>query len=143
MADNTELCLDLILSRLFAEIICGEMPDKVRALRFDAIKRLQGQLQFYTNRGYINKLLCGIAEKRGTIILKATSQTEMERVMNPHAPHYDGAKFVPDPYSVPEEEMIAWSEASLRGPLIEAAQKRYMELFQQLFPEEYAEVMAS
>ena len=143
MADNTELCLDLILCRLFAEIICGEMPDKVRALRFDAIRRLQGQLQFYKDRGFVNKLLCGIAEKRGAMILKATSQTEMERVMNPHAPHYDGAKFVPDPYSVPEEEMIAWSETSLRGPLIEAAQKRYMDLFQQFFPEEYAEVMAS
>ena len=130
MADNTELCLDLILCRLFAEIICGEMPDKVRALRFDAIRRLQGQLQFYKDRGFVNKLLCGIAEKRGAMILKATSQTEMEHVMNPHAPHYDGTKFVPDPYSVPEEEMVAWSEASLRGPLIEAAQKRYTTIWQ-------------
>lgn len=143
LADNAELTLDLIMCRLLAEVICEDVQDNVRALHFDALGRLQGQLRFYRERGFLGKLLCGIAEKRGAMILKTSSKTEMERVMKPRAPHYDGAKFVPDEYSIPEEEMIAWSETSLRGPLIEPAFKRYMELFEQFFPEEYAEVMAS
>lgn len=143
MADNADLNLDLIMCRLLAEIICEDVKDSVRALHFDALKQLQAQLRFYKERGILSKLLCGIAEKRGEMILKTSFKTEMERVMNPHAPHYDGAKFVPDQYSIPEEEMIAWSETSLRGPLIEPAYKRYMELFAQFFLEEYAEVVAS
>jgi len=143
MADNAELTLELIMCRLFAEVICEDVKDNVRALHFDALKQLQGQLRFYEERGFRSKLLCGIAEKRGEMILKTSSKTEMERVMSSRAPHYDGAKFVPDQYSIPEEEMIAWSETSLRGPLIEPALKRYMELFEQIFPEKYAEVMTS
>lgn len=143
MADNAEWNLDLIMCRLLAEIICEDVKDNVRALHFDALKQLQGQLRFYKERGFLSKLLCGIAEKRGEMILKTSSKTEMKRVMRPHAPHYDGAKFVPDQYSIPEEEIIAWSETSLHGPLIEPALKRFMELFKQLFPEEYAEVIAS
>ena len=143
MADNAELTLELIMCRLFAEVICEDVKDNVRALHFDALKQLQGQLRFYEERGFRSKLLYGIAEKRGEMILKTSSKTEMERVMSPRAPHYDGTKFVPDQYSIPEEEMIAWSETSLRGPLIEPALKRYMELFEQIFPEKYAEVMTS
>lgn len=143
MADNAELNLDLIMCRLLAEVICEDVKDNVRELHFNALRQLQGQLNFYKEQGFLSKLLCGIAEKRGAMILKTSSKTEMERVMKPRAPHYDGAKFVSDQYSIPEEEMIAWSETSLRGPLIEPAYKRYMELFEQLFPEEYAEVMAS
>lgn len=143
MADNAELNLDLILCRLLAEIICEDVKDNVRALHFDALKQLQGQLQFYKERGFLSKLLCGIAEKRGEMILKTSSKAEMKRVMRPSAPHYDGVKFVPDQYSIPEEEIIAWGETSMRGPLIEPAFKRYMELFEQIFPEEYEEVMTS
>lgn len=142
MADNAELNLDLIMCRLLAEVICEDVKDNVRELHFDALKRLQGQLNYYKEQGFLSKLLCGIAEKRGAMILKTSSKTEMERVMTPHIPHYDGVKFVPDKYSIPEEEMIAWSKASEHFPLDEVGFKRYMELFEQLFPEKYAEVMA-
>ena len=68
--------------------------------------------------------------------MKTTTKTEMERVMTPKAPHYNGAQFITDEYHIPEEEMIAWSQVSLKGPLIEAGYKRYMELFKEFFPEE-------
>ena len=34
---------------------------------------------------------------------------------------------------MPEEEMVIWSLASLKGPLIECAYKRYMDLFTRTF----------
>ena len=44
--------------------------------------------------------------------------------------------FIPDAYSVPEEELICWSETSLKGPLTAESFQRYMELFKQVLPEE-------
>ena len=41
-----------------------------------------------------------------------------------------------DDYSVPEEELICWSEASKNAPLNEVGFKCYMELFKQVLPEE-------
>ncbi len=50
---------------------------------------------------------------------------------------HNGSKFIPDEFSVPEEELICWSETSLRAPLNEAGFNRYMELFRQILPMEY------
>ena len=70
------------------------------------------------------------------MIMKAPTKPEMDRVMLPKAPHYNGAEFITDEYPIPEEELIAWSQASLNGPLVGAGFKRYMELFREFFPEE-------
>ena len=35
-----------------------------------------------------------------------------------------------------EEELLLWSYASLQGPLISEAQKRYIDLFEKYFNEE-------
>lgn len=70
------------------------MSDKVRVIRFDALKRLQAILAFYKDRGYMEELLDGIAEKKCQMIMSVTSKTEMEKVLKPHCPHYDGVKFI-------------------------------------------------
>ena len=70
------------------------------------------------------------------MIMSADSKTEVNKILRPKAPHYDGVRFVSDRYLLPEEELICWSEASLRAPLNEAGYRRYMELFQRAFPEE-------
>ena len=111
------------------------MSDKVRVIRFDALKRLQAILAFYKDRGYMEELLDGIAEKKCQMIMSVTSKTEMEKVLKPHCPHYDGVKFIPDTYNVPEEELICWSETSFLAPIKEAGYKRYMEVFKSVFPE--------
>lgn len=121
----------------FAELICSEgISEKLFALRFDALKNLQGLLSQYENRNYAPKLLCGIGEKKGAMIMSATSKTEIDKVLRPKAPHYDGTRFIADRYLLPEEELICWSEASLRAPLNEPGFRRYMELFRRVFPEE-------
>lgn len=143
MANTLESDYFLSLIPILAEIICEDIPDRIRELRFSALRQLQGHLRFYEERGYCSKLLCGIAQKKGEMILKITSKAEMEKLMKPHAPHYNGAEFVPDEYNIPEEELICWSETSFIGPLNNAGYKRYMQVFSEVFPEESKTLLQS
>lgn len=132
-----DLSPSLSLAPLFAELICSEgISEKLFALRFDALRDLQGLLSQYDKRGYSAKLLNSIGEKKGAMIMSASSKTELDKILRPKAPHYDSVHFVSDRYLLPEEELICWSEASLRAPLNEAGFRRYMELFRRVFPEE-------
>ncbi len=128
----------IVMIPLYATVIADDMPDHHREMRFLALREMSRYLHHYENLGYMQKLLCVIARKKGAMILKTTSKADMQRILKPRCPHYDGNRFVPDPFSVPEEEMICWSETSLKAPLMEEACRRYMELFQQVLPEEYA-----
>lgn len=127
---------ELIICTLLAEIIAGDMEEKYRVLRYQALLRLRGVLNQYRERQYHPKLLSGIAEKKGQIILKAKSKTEIDRIFKMKAPHFNGVEFIPDDYMVAEEELICWSEASLKGPLVTPAFNRYMDLFRMIFPDE-------
>ena len=121
----------------FAELITKEdIPPRVQELQFTALRELQVQLQYFASRGYHKRLIRGIAEKKGALILKTTSKADMDKVMYPRPPHYNGAEFVPDEFSIPEEELICWSETSLRALLNSAGMKRYMTLFKEIFPQE-------
>ncbi len=133
--------VDVILIPYFAEVIVGDKPEKVQSLQFTALRQLQARLHWYSERGYQDKLINAIAEKKSEMIMRTTTKAEMEKVLHAPAPHYTGAGFVTDQYCVPEEELIGWSETSLRGPLIPAGLKRYMELFKLVFPEETHSVM--
>lgn len=128
---------DLLIIMKIGEVIVDEsVPPKVQELRLKALGTLRWQIEYYKKLGYVEKLLQGITEKRIAMIMKTTTKTEMDKVMTPRAPRYDGDKFVPDEYHIPEEEMIGWSQASLRVPLSSIGHKRYMELVMELFPEE-------
>ena len=121
-----------------AELITQKgVADNVRELRWDALMQLTRQLNYYKSLGYIDRLLYAIAEKKGKMIMETSSKTEMEKVLKPHAPHYNGNEFFPDKYNVLEEELICWSETSLKSPLNDAGNKRYMQLFSEVFPEDY------
>ena len=126
----------VVMIPYFAEVITDDIPDHIRMLRFEAMKRVQNYLRHYEKLGYMSKLLCAIAEKKCEHIMAVTTKADVEQIVKPCCPHYDGSKFIPGPYSVPEEEMICWSEASLKAPLNSEACKRYLELFQQVLPEE-------
>lgn len=132
-----------LLLNILAEIICEDASDRVRELHFSAYKELWAQLKYYEKRGYCPKLLCGIAEKKGKMLLKITSKVEMKKLMKPHIPHYNGAEFIPDAYYVPEEELICWSEASFVAPLNHVGCKRYTQVVSEVFTEESQEIFKS
>ena len=138
VSDDKVEGFDIPLILFFSEVLVSEQkPDKVRKLQFSALRRLAGHLRYYKSLGYMDRLLYAIAEKKGKLILEITSKTEMDKLMQPHYPNYDGNKFVDDKYVIPEEEMIFWSQTSLQGPLNEVGFKRYMELFQRILPDAY------
>ena len=119
-----------------AEIAASDTPERVKKLRLGAVSELQRYLHYYRQLGYLPKLLYAIADKKSRMITSTTAKEEMEKLIRPHCPHYNGSRFVPDAYSVPEEELICWSETSLKGPLTAEVFQRYMELFKQVLPEE-------
>lgn len=132
---------DILICMKVAEVLVDETSSaKVLELRMKALATLRGQIEYYRKLGYVERLIEGIAEKRAAMIMKATTKTEMDKVMKPRAPRYDGGKFVPDEYNIPEEEMIAWSMVSLQAPLSSIGMQRYMELFRVFFPEESKEL---
>ena len=126
----------IVMLPYFAELIVADMPDSVRNLRFDAMRQVQDYLHHYEVLGYMPGLLCVIAEKKCRYIMAVTTKADMEQIIKPHCPHYDGNRFIPGPYSIPEEEMICWSEISMKEPLTSVDLGRYLELFHQVFPEE-------
>lgn len=126
----------LVMVSCFAEIVAADITDRIRLLRFTAVKEVEKYLWHYQELGYMQKLLLAIAEKKCEQIGTITSKTEMEKLVRPHCPHYNGKQFVPDEYNILEEELICWSQASLEAPLNEMAFRRYMELFKEVFPEE-------
>lgn len=125
-----------VINRCIAEIIMAAIPDQTKNLRFLAVLKLQGYLHQYEQHGYMPKLIHAIAEKKCRMIGTITTESEMEKLLKPSCPHYYGGRFTPGEYHIPEEELIGWSEASLRTPLNSAGYQRYMELFKQVLPEE-------
>lgn len=107
--------------------------ERPKLLQSAALAELEITLNRYSERCYDPALLCAIASKKARWITEATTKKDIQSILNPPAPRYDGNKFYPDKYMPPEEEAIRWSETSLRAPLNEAGFKRYMEVFQQVF----------
>ena len=126
----------MVIIPCIAEIAVSDTPERVKKLRLGAVSELQRYLHYYRQLGYMPKLLYAIADKKCRMIASATTKAEMQKLVRPNCPHYDGAGFIPDAYSVPEEELICWSETSLKGPLTAESFQRYMELFKQVLPEE-------
>lgn len=126
---------ELTLIFCFSEIMCADISDKVKKYRFDAFNEVRQLIKYYEGLGYGDKLLNPIAEKKCEFIHQIITKADKDEVIKPHIPHYDGNRFVPDKYHIPEEELIGWSQTSLRGPLNSIGMKRYMELFKSIYPE--------
>lgn len=132
---------ELIIIKLLAQLLATESSETVQKLQFEALVQLRAYLKHYKRLGYREDLLSAIADKKGAMILETTSKTEMEKVLKPHAPRYNGNAFFADKYNVPEEELICWSETSLRSPLNEAGFNRYMEVCKLVYPDAFADII--
>lgn len=136
MSNNTVYGFTISLIQTFVEILFDEKTsDDIKALRIDGLKTLSNYLKYYQNHGYIESLINKIAEKKTKMLMQIKSKNEMNKMLKPSYPYFNGNKFIPDKYNVIEEELICWSETSLQGPLNEIGFKRYTELFNILFPE--------
>lgn len=98
-------------------------------------------MELYVKDGFDEKILDAIMEKKARLILDATSIQDVRELSNPPKPYYDGSKWMCSKNSVPEEEMIWWSKASLRALLSSEAVERYAELFKQFYGMSVDELM--
>ncbi|WP_217957702.1 hypothetical protein [Acutalibacter muris] len=131
-----------IIATALTEIAESNGAERLKLLQFTALSELEITLNRYAERGYDPALLCALASKKVRWITAATTKKEVQAILNPPAPRYDGNKFYPDKYMPPEEEAIRWSETSLHAPLNEAGFKRYMEVFQQVFHKSVEEILS-
>lgn len=134
---NNNVCeFTITLIQTFVEILFDEKTsDDIKTLRINGLKTLGNHLKYYQNHGYIKSLINKIAEKKVKMIMQIKSKSEMDKMLKPSCPYFNGSKFIPNEYNVIEEELICWSETSLQGPLNEIGFKRYAELFDIVFPE--------
>ena len=132
--------LDFVTAYFLGIIIVEDVSDTVRINRFEAFQKMRGYLKHYQERGFSLGLILGIMVRKGYMILCTTTKKEMEGIVIPKAPHYDGSKFITGEYFVPQEELICWSETSLISPLISIGTKRFMEVFKMVYPEKFKKV---
>ncbi len=126
----------VILNAIATVLVDNTCLDKVRELRLSALRNVLGILKHYEGDIYDSeKLLLPIALQKSQWILVATTKKDMDDIVKPPRPVYNGNGFTVGPFATAEEECILWSQTSLKGPLIPAGQKRFMELFKQLYPE--------
>ena len=136
MSKNIISEFNINLIQAFVEIFFDEKSsDGIKTLRINGLKELSKYLEYYQNNGYLESLINKIAEKKIKMIMQITSKTEMNKMIKPSCPYFNGSIFISDEYNVIEEELICWSETSLQAPLSEVGFKRYKELFDIIFPE--------
>ena len=122
----------------FAECVAA-MPDpsscskSLADAKAEALTDAWRRSRKYRSEGFRNDLVHVALMKRLKLIKKASTVAEVKEILAEPKPRYTGNGFVSGPWSVPEEEMMCWSLASLRVPPSSEACERYMQLFRQAF----------
>lgn len=134
MSESTKNNLEL---EIFLAVVEVSNSDKMALEKAAALMALIPIMRTYRKAGFLeDALIRPIIWKKIAFINEAVSVSQLKDILKLPKVRYDGCKIRPvGEYAIPEEELIMWSETSLRGPLISEAYKRYAELFQQVFPD--------
>lgn len=114
----------------------NSISEALRSHRVAALRTVEARLHQYEKRAIDLRLLNTIAAKKIEQILGATTKQDLHDIAQPPKPHYNGAEIIPSRFSVPEEELILWSETSLTAPIKDCASKRFWKLFADIYPDE-------
>lgn len=110
------------------------VPEDVRQMREAGLEEVLKITDRYHGARYCDKVVVVILLKKLEFLSKATQRSQIREILKVSHPKYDGQKFLPGgPFHIDEEEMLAWSETSLRAPLISDGVARYQELFERFF----------
>ena len=133
----------LIFAMTIAELVVNpeRQKDSLVGVKIKALKKSWALLEYYAKDGFSEQILDTIMEKKAKLILDATTIKDINEIAEPPKPQYDGNKWWSNKNSVPEEEMIWWSKASLRAPLSYEATMRYMELFKNFYGKSIHEII--
>lgn len=125
----------LTYAMAIAELFVSSEGQKENLLheKFEALRKSWSYIEVYAKDGFSEEILDAIMEKKAKMILSAKTIKDVRELSEPPKPYYTGNGWAVSKNSVPEEEMVLWSKASLRAPLTQEAMERYMELFKQFY----------
>lgn len=120
-------------SAAFETLFDENCPEHIRRAKLQGITQAMSLTKLYLNYGIRSDLLDLIMKKKTDLILSANTLADIKKAADPPKPHFNGISWHGDPLHVPEEELVIWSQVSMKGPLIECAYQRYMQLFSRVF----------
>ena len=117
---------------LMESVLDPSAKPSLREAKYEAILLAKGLTDKYAAWGVRNDLLDVIMQKKTELILAADSVSDAKRAAKPPKPRYNGAAWIEDPFTVPEEELVLWLQMALDHNPTEIAYKRIVKLFTQV-----------
>ncbi|MFR8711344.1 MAG: hypothetical protein ACLVEN_03820 [Anaerotignum lactatifermentans] len=126
------------INQLFIETLKKAEQEGKNEYVFAAIWSLMKEIRGYHDKGFMEKILFQIARKKLDFLMVAKSRKEVNEILRPSLPVYNGNTFLPNgPFHVDEEELVIWSIVSIKAPLNHEGFMRYHLLFKRIVEEQY------
>lgn len=122
--------LDFEYAKALAEVVLDTTcSEKEREVRLECSTQIFGRANAYLKKGFLPDVVEAFFVRKMKGLPLVSAKQDMQDFLKVSTPHYFGGKFTVSniPYYSEEEELLLWSETSLRGPLISAGYERYME----------------
>lgn len=107
--------------------------DKKKELKFSALSHLMDVNRPYDEGFEDNAILVDLYIKKIDFILNVNTKKEIEEILSVSHIKFNGSQIITTKYNILEEELLMWSLTSLKSPLNNIGQNRYMELFKQYY----------
>ena len=116
--------------------------EKEREVRLECLTQIFGRANAYLKKGFLPDVVEAFFVRKMEGLPLVSTKQDMQDFLKVSTPHYFGGKFTVSniPYYSEEEELLLWSETSLRGPVISAGYERYMELFKKILPQKAEQI---
>ena len=111
--------------------------EKLEITRLAAFIKANQIARHFRERGFDSKLIDRARNKRMQAIKQATTIGELNQITKLSEPVFlrTGISTPTDRFYLEEEEVMLWSEASLKAPLNQEGFNRYLQLFIKFYPE--------
>lgn len=120
--------LDFEYAKALAEVVLDTTcSEKEREVRLECSTQIFGRANAYLKKGFLPDVVEAFFVRKMKGLPLVSTKQDMQDFLKVSTPHYFGGKFTVSniPYYSEEEELLLWSETSLRGPLITAGYERY------------------
>ena len=135
--------LDFEYAKALVEVVLDATSDESeKELRLDCLIQIFGRANTYLKKGFLPDVVEAFFVRKMEGLPLVSTKQDMQDFLKVSTPNYSGGKFIDrnTPYYSEEEELLFWSETSLRGPLISAGYERYMELFKKILPKQAEQI---
>ena len=115
--------LDFEYAKALAEVVLDTTcSKKEREVRLECLTQIFGRANAYLKKGFLPDVVEAFFVRKMEGLPLVSTKQDMQDFLKVSTPHYFGGKFTVSniPYYSEEEELLLWSETSLRGPLITA-----------------------